>query len=101
KEKVNQARIVIILLSKEYCESRTCKRQAFYCDFRKQVLPVQLEDIREHMPHWASKLMCIPDLIRSVDPNTHSTLPCTVLEKLQALLHCKGHLNSGTTDEKI
>ena len=34
KEKVNEARAVIILLSEDYCDSRTSKRQAYYCDFR-------------------------------------------------------------------
>ena len=54
RNRVDEARIVIIVLSNSYCDSRTCKTQAFYCDFRKEVIAIKVED--SNLPHWVSKL---------------------------------------------
>jgi hypothetical protein len=100
KEKVNQARIVIILLSEAYCQSRTCKRQAFYCDFRKQVLPIQLEAI-VGVPHWVSKLMYNPDLIPcpSAGHGADARFFNDACAKLCGIIRCDERANAHALDE--
>lgn len=78
KEKVNEARIVIIVVSDDYCNSRTSKRQAYYCDFRKQILPVlMLPDVKS-VSHWVTKLMDNPYLIQKSDCISE----CDMVEKV-------------------
>lgn len=57
KNRVKRSRVVIMLLSRDYCQSRICKQQAFYCNFRTKVIAVKVDDYR--LPVWAEK--CVED----------------------------------------
>ncbi|XP_071476879.1 uncharacterized protein [Diadema antillarum] len=55
QEKVDEAAVVIFVLSKAFAESATCKGQVFYCEQRKRVVPLCYEDFE--MPGWLSMLI--------------------------------------------
>jgi hypothetical protein len=72
RNRVDAASIVIMILSKSYCNSRTCKQQAFYCDFRKKVIAIKYDDFR--MPHWLSKLFDDDDMMEHNSDDIQSFL---------------------------
>ncbi|XP_030841605.1 uncharacterized protein LOC763292 isoform X2 [Strongylocentrotus purpuratus] len=55
QEKVNEASVVLFVLSKAFAESATCKGQVFYCEQRKRVVSLAYEDFE--MPGWMSMLI--------------------------------------------
>ncbi|XP_063963431.1 uncharacterized protein LOC129273642 isoform X2 [Lytechinus pictus] len=55
QEKVDEASIVLFVLSKAFAESVTCKGQVFYCEQRKRVVSLAYEDFE--MPGWMSMLI--------------------------------------------
>ena len=99
KEKVNEARIVIILLSENYIESRTSKRQFFYCDFRKQILPINLEEIKNNT-HWVSKLLDNEFLIQKNDCYSEIEMCDKVSNKLCTIFKTEEKLNCKVIDLK-
>lgn len=72
RTRVEAASLVIIVLSKAYCHSRTCKQQAFYCDIRKPVIPIKFDDFRA--PHWLSKLFDDDELLEHNQNNSTAFL---------------------------
>lgn len=100
KEKVNEARIVIILLSEDYIQSKTSKRQFFYCDFRKQILPVNLEDIKSPS-HWVSKLLDNEYLIQKSDCSSDAEMVDKVCGKLCTIIKAEEKLNCKVMDLKV
>lgn len=100
KEKVNEARIVIILLSEDYIQSKTSKRQFFYCDFRKQILPVNLEDIKSPS-HWVSKLLDNEYLIQKSDCLSDVEMVEKVCCKLCTIIKAEEKLNCKVMDLKV
>lgn len=100
KEKVNEARIVIILLSEDYIQSKTSKRQFFYCDFRKQILPVNLEDIKSPS-HWVSKLLDNEYLIQKSDCSSDVEMIEKVCGKLCTIIKAEEKLNCKVMDLKV
>lgn len=100
KEKVNEARIVIILLSEDYIQSKTSKRQFFYCDFRKQILPVNLEDIKSPS-HWVSKLLDNEYLIQKSDCLSDVEMVDKVCGKLCTIIKAEEKLNCKVMDLKV
>ncbi|XP_064465723.1 uncharacterized protein LOC135377314 isoform X1 [Ornithodoros turicata] len=50
-----RANVVVVLISKEYINSKTSQQQVFYCEHRKHVVLVQCDDYP--IPCWFSSLM--------------------------------------------
>ncbi|XP_033103062.1 uncharacterized protein LOC117105861 [Anneissia japonica] len=55
QQKVDEAGVVLFVLSKVFAESKTCKQQVFYCEHRKRVVPLNYEHFE--MPCWMSMLI--------------------------------------------
>lgn len=55
QQKAVQAKVVIVLITKEYTTSRTSEQQVFYCEHRKHVVLVKCDDFP--IPCWFTSLM--------------------------------------------
>lgn len=55
KEKVNEAGVVIFLLSQDFSEAEWCEQEVYYCEGRKRIIPVVVETFE--MPCWMSILI--------------------------------------------
>lgn len=55
QQKVEEAGVIVFVLSKSFAESGTCKQQVYYCEQRKQVVPLKFEAFE--MPGWMSLLI--------------------------------------------
>lgn len=55
KEKVNEAGVVIFLLSRDFSEAEWCEQEVYYCEGRKRIIPVVTETFE--MPCWMSILI--------------------------------------------
>ncbi|KAK6185756.1 hypothetical protein SNE40_007918 [Patella caerulea] len=55
QEKADQADVVMVILCKKFASSRTCQQQVYYCEHRKEIIPLQLEDVC--LPGWLSMLI--------------------------------------------
>lgn len=51
----DKAAVVLVILSKEFTESQTCKQQMFYCEQRKPIVPIHLYEFS--MPGWLNMLL--------------------------------------------
>ncbi|PVD30541.1 hypothetical protein C0Q70_09809 [Pomacea canaliculata] len=51
----DRASIILVILSKKFSKSSTCKQQLFYCEQRKPIIPVHYEKFT--MPSWLSMLI--------------------------------------------
>lgn len=83
RNRVDAASLVVIVLSKHYCKSRTCKQQAFYCDIRKRVIPIKYDDFRS--PHWLSKLFDDDEMLE-YNPNDLSSFTAQLVNRAQKLV---------------
>ncbi|PIK58586.1 hypothetical protein BSL78_04492 [Apostichopus japonicus] len=55
QQKVEDAGVIVFVLSKAFAESGTCKQQVYYCEQRKLVVPLKYEAFE--MPGWMSLLI--------------------------------------------
>lgn len=61
QKKVRDSCLVVCIISKRFCSSRTCEQLVYYCQHRKTMLPVLYEDVE--MPYWVSTLVGTQDFI--------------------------------------
>ncbi|RWS06769.1 uncharacterized protein B4U79_03386, partial [Dinothrombium tinctorium] len=103
RQRVARARVVITILSSAYCKSKTCKSQAFYCDYRKTVVAALYEDCK--IPHCLAKLVD-QDLIRRdipalMDPSNQNFLE-SIASKVNSIVNAsKESFKEKMTDAKI
>lgn len=50
KCKTEKAKLVILIVSEDYCASCMCKKQAFYCEHRKKVIAIKFGDFDLRCP---------------------------------------------------
>ncbi|KAH9513242.1 hypothetical protein Btru_034462 [Bulinus truncatus] len=55
QDAVDKATLVIIILSKAFTQSKLCLQQVFYCEHRKQILPIVVDEFR--FPSWLKMLI--------------------------------------------
>ena len=55
QSKVDEAGVVIFILSKEFASSTFCEQQVYYCEQRKRIIPVIYESMQ--MPNWMAMLI--------------------------------------------
>ena len=55
QSKVDEAGVVIFILSKEFASSTFCEQQVYYCEQRKHIIPVIYESMQ--MPNWMAMLI--------------------------------------------
>ena len=55
QNKVDEAGVVIFILSKEFASSTFCEQQVYYCEQRKRIIPVIYESMQ--MPNWMAMLI--------------------------------------------
>ena len=55
QSKVDEAGVVIFILSKEFAGSTFCEQQVYYCEQRKRIIPVIYESMQ--MPNWMAMLI--------------------------------------------
>ena len=53
--KVDEANVVVFILSKEFAGSTFCEQQVYYCEQRKRIVPVIYESMQ--MPNWMAMLI--------------------------------------------
>ena len=61
KAKVEESVLVIIVFSDVYCKSKTSKGQAFFCETRKKVIPIKMNEFES--PEWMTKMFDEDDTI--------------------------------------
>ena len=65
KGRADASSLVIIVLSKKYCASKTSKQQTFYCDLRKKVIAIKFDEFES--TEWVSN-MFDDDFILAYNP---------------------------------
>ena len=55
QNKVDEAGVVVFILSKEFAGSTFCEQQVYYCEQRKRIVPVIYESMQ--MPNWMAMLI--------------------------------------------
>jgi len=55
QKKVDEAGVVVFLLSKEFASSSFCEQQVYYCEQRKRIIPLIYEPMQ--LPHWMAMLI--------------------------------------------
>lgn len=55
QEKVNEAGVVIFVLSKDFANDEFCEQQVYYCEQRKRIIPLIYEPFE--MPNWMATLI--------------------------------------------
>ena len=55
QSKVDEAGVVIFILSKEFASCTFCEQQVYYCEQRKRIVPVIYESMQ--MPNWMAMLI--------------------------------------------
>ncbi|CAG5114983.1 unnamed protein product, partial [Candidula unifasciata] len=99
QEVVDRATVVIIVLSKAFTESWICRQQVYYCEHRKQILPIVYEEFR--VPCWLKMLIRTKKLLsvnkssfyqillmqvkRALDPTAKNCLETDSLEANKTL----------------
>ena len=61
QKKARDCCLVICIISKRFCSSRSCEQLVYYCQHRKKMIPVMYEDVE--MPYWVSMLVGSEDFI--------------------------------------
>ncbi|CAN7990871.1 unnamed protein product, partial [Ixodes hexagonus] len=75
QQKAVRAKVVIVLITKDYTGSKTSEQQVFYCEHRKHVVLVKCDDCP--IPCWFSSLMGNDVIIRD-SPQFENTLKARV-----------------------
>ncbi|XP_040354562.2 uncharacterized protein LOC8051511 isoform X2 [Ixodes scapularis] len=75
QQKAVRAKVVIVLITKDYTGSKTSEQQVFYCEHRKHVVLVKCDDWP--IPCWFSSLMGNDVIIRD-SPQFENTLKTRV-----------------------
>ncbi|CAG5120273.1 unnamed protein product, partial [Candidula unifasciata] len=94
QQAVDKAVVIIFVLSKAFTQSKICRQEIYYCEHRKQILPVAYEEFR--VPCWlkmlirAKKLLCatnpcfykilLMQIKRALDPTAKNCLETDSLE---------------------
>ena len=55
QQKVDEAGVVVFLLSKEFANSSFCEQQVYYCEQRKRIIPLIYEPMQ--LPNWMAMLI--------------------------------------------
>ncbi|XP_059145474.1 uncharacterized protein LOC131932566 [Physella acuta] len=66
QEAVDKATLIIIVLSKVFTQSKLCLQQVFYCEHRKQLLPIVFDDFK--FPCWLKMLIRTKRLLNANKP---------------------------------
>lgn len=72
KSKIKMASIVILVISKDYCNKTICMQQAFYCEQRTKVIPIKYGDVK--IPLNLCNLYSEPEVV----VNDHSDINVTL-----------------------
>lgn len=63
QEAVDKAVLVVIILSKAFTQSKLCLQQVFYCEHRKQLLPIVYDEFK--FPCWLKMLIRAKRILKS------------------------------------
>jgi len=61
QKKVRDCGVVVCIISKDFCSSRTCEQLVYFSQHRKKIIPVMYEDVE--MPYWVSMLVGTEEFI--------------------------------------
>lgn len=79
QEKADDAGVIIAVLSPDFIHSRTCQQQLYYCEQRKKVVPLLMENVQ--IPSWL-ELMLHSNTYSCVDKRDYRDHLPTLLQKL-------------------
>lgn len=79
QEKADDAGVIIAVLSPDFIHSRTCQQQLYYCEQRKKVVPLLMENVQ--IPSWL-ELMLHSNTYTCVDKGDYQDHLPTLLQKL-------------------
>ncbi|BFY98125.1 hypothetical protein BsWGS_01166 [Bradybaena similaris] len=66
QQAVDKAVVIIFVLSKAFTQSKICRQEVYYCEHRKQILPVAYEEFR--VPCWLKMLLRTKKLLCAANP---------------------------------
>ncbi len=105
KSKVNEAGAVVFVLSSQFALEQWCEQEVYYCEGRKRIIPIIVEDIE--MPCWMSTLIGTETFLDSRS-NTfydnlseeveYATQPSKAEGRLRKLVEQKTQLHRMCTD---
>ena len=105
KSKVNEAGAVVFVLSSQFALEQWCEQEVYYCEGRKRIVPIIVEDIE--MPCWMSTLIGTETFLDSRSNSFYDSLseeveyatqPSKAEGRLRKLVEQKTQLHRMCTD---
>ena len=81
QKRVDEAGVVIFILSKEFANDMFCKQQVYYCEQRKRIIPLIYEPME--MPNWMATLIGTSTFVDCKSQSFHTAL----MDRIETLLN--------------
>ena len=81
--KVDEAGVVVVIVSEELLASESCKQQIFYCEHRTVIVPVIVGKIQ--LPHWLSTLIGTAEFVQAQASTYEGVLKESVAKALMTV----------------